>query len=85
MKKHIVATCGGSEAASLEVLFDVQLCIDTVLCSALCLTLLHSERSKPYGVLAVLSAIGLNVYKQGNCHCALHSNRKVVFEGTTVV
>ena len=85
MKKHFVAACGVSEAASLEVLLVVQLCIDTVLCSAFCLTLLHSERPKLYGVLAILSVIGLNVYKQDNCHCARHSNRKVLFEGTTLV
>ena len=37
MKKLFVAVHGSSRTASLEVLFIVQHCIDTVLCTAFCL------------------------------------------------
>ena len=37
MRKCFVAVCSSSGAASLEVLYAMQHCIDIVLCSAICL------------------------------------------------
>ena len=44
-----------------EVMFGDTMWVDVHIMSQMFLTLLHSERPKLYGVLAVLSAIGLKM------------------------